>query len=163
MNGELQSRITDLEQQLEAAEKETNLWKLRVDEAGDYINDYEEIQADLAAKTDALEKIKPYLLECQSCFIAYAKEGTHHGSRDTTKFWETKAKAIGLIIKATAALAPCETCGGSGFKPREKHCSYKSRLCHKIHDGITCKPNGVWCEYYIHSELCPACTDKENQ
>ncbi len=37
------------EAELAAAKKETNLWKLRVDEAGDYINDYEEIQAELEA------------------------------------------------------------------------------------------------------------------
>lgn len=33
------------------------------------------------------------------------------------------------------------------MKKGKRHCELK--LCIKTHEGITCKPDGVWCEYYI--------------
>ncbi len=138
---EQKNRIADLEQQLEAAKKETNLWKLRVDEAGDYINDYEEIQAALAAKTEVLEKIKDNFVG--RCHICHLTEGQ---CISTCVVVEIRS------IIATAALAPCETCGGSG----EVH------VCKSCPDG-----NDADCSIcFVHGsgmKPCPECTDKETE
>ena len=204
--------IADLQQQVEAAKKETNLWKLRVDEAGDYINDYEEIQAELAAVTDALEKIKK-CCPCQNyaCEMAYKiataalpkPESPHFNKAfvektkqaalaaklkefarcvisDVVWGYETMdgcdmqdfAERLGLIAehtatkadvgdgevdfevgdkiyKFTAALAPCETCGGEKILECENCCS-------------PCFPKE--CNDCRRTPKdCPACTDKETE
>jgi len=68
---------------------------------------------------------------------------------------------LGLINQAIAELEPCKICGGSGRKPREKHC--KIGLCVMQHEGITCHPEGIACIHFIPTEPCPACKDKPTE
>ncbi len=79
----------------------------------------------------------------------------------TDEFWNENPKiAIDTMCEALALL-PCETCGGTGKKPRAKgdrHC--KLARCIKTHDRITCAPGGITCEFYIPSDPCPDCQPK---
>ncbi len=66
---------------------------------------------------------------------------------------DDRNKIIGTANQILSLLPPvCGECGGSGRKPREKHCSLG--VCIKKHDRITCHPDGVQCEYYIPTESC---------
>lgn len=78
---------------------------------------------------------------------------------DKQHIWEALRWRMADQIKQVLKLLQqpeCETCGGTGRKPRDKHCSYKG-ICAKRHEGITCHPNGVQCEYYIEHKPCPKC------
>ena len=72
-----------------------------------------------------------------------------------------KLREICKLLYVDQALKPpkCKTCGGSGKKPRDKHC--KLGVCVKKHDRITCHPNGVQCEFYIPTKPCPDCKNEK--
>lgn len=65
--------------------------------------------------------------------------------------------ALTLLVEADKPI--CNICKGSKRKPREKHCELGH--CIKRHEGITCSPDGINCEYYIPSEPCTKCQQKE--
>jgi len=87
----------------------------------------------------------------------YADTSWYQGSSphsNTARFYRAM-RAIERHISQALKPPKCKTCGGSGNKPRDKHC--KLGMCVKKHDRITCRPNGVQCEFYIPTEPCPDC------
>ncbi len=64
-------KIVELLVELEVANKDTNLWKLRVDETSECIEDYEEIKAELAAANETSRNLAISGIEAgQECYNA---------------------------------------------------------------------------------------------
>lgn len=107
----------------------------------------DKLESTLADKCEVIDELVKYLRAIQA-YANYCDSG----------HLTLGGNSLGSILRKALKKAKgekCKTCGGTGFKPRDKHCPFD--VCRKRHDGLTCHPNDVQCEHYIEPEPCPDC------